>query len=160
MVEIDDKIVYSPRSRVVHIFPVVVVDLHQFLNMSLLLGQGKVEDTEVVFGCLRSIRVTKRLRTSLLSSMRASWVRQRVELTMVAEYPATAVQIAISLMAVVRRILRTMATVGTRIPKKVEYVQRVIELVTLADLDVIGDTFLPRTLHDRQGSAFGVCFRL
>lgn len=41
---------------------------------------------------------------SLFSSMRASWVRQRVELTMVAEYPATAVQIAISRMAVVRRL--------------------------------------------------------
>lgn len=70
---------------------------------------------------------------------------------MVAEYPATAVQIAISLMAVARRILSTMATVGTRMPKKVEYVQRVMELVTRDDLDDIACTFLLRTLRDPQG---------
>ena len=65
---------------------------------------------------------------SLFSSILASWVRQRVEFTTVAEYPASAVQIAMSRTAVVRRLWRTTPTVGNKIPKNVAYVQRVMEL--------------------------------
>ena len=57
--------------------------------------------------------------TELLSSIRASWVRHIVELSTVAVYPATAVQMAISLMAVVLLRLRTSREVGMRMPKKV-----------------------------------------
>jgi hypothetical protein len=59
--------------------------------------------------------------------MRASLVLQRVEFTTVAEYPASAVQMAISRMAVVLRLCKTTPAVGSRIPKKVAYVQSVIE---------------------------------
>lgn len=69
--------------------------------------------------------------TGLFSSMRPYWVLQRVELTIVAEYPARAVQIAISLIAVVLRLLSTTAAVGTKTPKKVAYVQSMIELPNL-----------------------------
>jgi hypothetical protein len=51
--------------------------------------------------------------------MRPYWVLQRVELTIVAEYPARAVQIAMSLIAVVLRLLSITAAVGTKTLKKV-----------------------------------------
>ena len=57
--------------------------------------------------------------TSLLSIIRASLVLQRVELTKVAEYPAKAVKIAISLIAVGLLFLSTTKVEGTIIPKKV-----------------------------------------
>lgn len=63
---------------------VSVVDLQEFLDVGLLLGEGEVEDAEVVLVSLSGGGVTRRWRISLLSSMRASLVRQRVELTTVA----------------------------------------------------------------------------
>jgi hypothetical protein len=62
-----------------------VIDLQQFLDMGLLLGECEIEDSEVIFVGLNGRRSTSFCRTSLLSNMRASLVLQRVELTTVAE---------------------------------------------------------------------------
>jgi hypothetical protein len=96
-----------------------VVDLEEFLDVGLLFGECEVEDAEVVFVSLNGKGGTSRCRTSLLSSMRASLVLQRVELTTVAVYPARAVQMAMSRTAVVLRRCRTRVAVGRRMPKKV-----------------------------------------
>jgi hypothetical protein len=69
-------------------------------------------------------------------------VRQRVELTKVAEYPAAAVQIAISLIAVVLLLLSTANVVGTKIPKNVAYVQKDMVLPILEFLFILMITFL------------------
>lgn len=87
--------------------------------MSLFLGECEIEGSEVVFLGLGLKIDTSLDKTGLLSSMRPYCVLQRVELTMVAEYPARAVQMAISLMAVVLRLLSTTAAVGTSTPRKV-----------------------------------------
>jgi hypothetical protein len=50
--------------------------------------------------------------------MWASLVLQRVEFTTVAEYPETAVHIAISRIAVFLRLRSTTTVVGSKIPKK------------------------------------------
>lgn len=62
-----------------------VIDLQQFLHVRLLLGQCEIEDAEVIFVGLNGRGSTNLCRTSLLSSMRASLVLQRVEFTTVAE---------------------------------------------------------------------------
>lgn len=67
------------------ILTIGVVDLQQFLDVGLLLGECEIEDAEVIFVGLSGGRSTSLCRTSLLSSMRASLVLQRVELTTVAE---------------------------------------------------------------------------
>jgi hypothetical protein len=103
----------------VDIFSVGVVDLHELLDVGLLLGEGEIEDPEVVFAGLPRDPSTKRSRTSLLSSMRASCVRHRVELTIVAEYPATIDHKAMSRRAVVLLILRMVPVTGTMMPRKV-----------------------------------------
>lgn len=61
-----------------------IIDLQQFLNMSLLLCQREVKDTKSIFLCLNEERVTNRSITSLLSRSLASLVRQSVVLTTVA----------------------------------------------------------------------------
>jgi hypothetical protein len=71
-------------SGVVDALPVGVVDVQQFLHVGLLLSEGKVEDAKVVLAGLGGEWITSRSMTSLLSSMRASLVLQRVELTTVA----------------------------------------------------------------------------
>lgn len=96
-----------------------VVDFQQFLDVGLLLGECEVEDAEVVLVGLSGVGFTSRWTTSLLSSMRASLVLQRVELTTVAVYPARAVQMAMSRTAVVLRRCSTTPAVGSRMPKKV-----------------------------------------
>ena len=53
--------------------------------MSLLLCQREIEGTKVVLLRLHNPIPTSLATTELLSSILASWVRQRVELTIVAE---------------------------------------------------------------------------
>lgn len=57
--------------------------------------------------------------TSLLSTILASWVLQRVELTTVAVYPAAAVPNMRSLMAVALLFLRIKKAEGMKMLKKV-----------------------------------------
>lgn len=73
------------RSGVMDVFSVRIVDPHEFLNVGFLLGKCEVEDSEIVFVCLTRNTSTRRSSTSLFSSIRASWVRQRVKFTKVAE---------------------------------------------------------------------------
>ena len=61
-----------------------IIDFQQFLNMGLLFGECEVEDAEVILVRLNAIQCTNRWITSLLSSMRASFVLHRVEFTTVA----------------------------------------------------------------------------
>jgi hypothetical protein len=96
-----------------------IIDFQQFLHVGLLLGEGEVEDAEVILVGLNATESTSRWITSLLSSMRASLVLHKVEFTTVALYPARAVQKAMSRMAVVLRRCSTTAAVGRSMPKKV-----------------------------------------
>ena len=73
--------------------------------------------------------------TSLLSTILAYWVLQRVELTTVAEYPAAAVPRRLSLTKVALLLLKIQVAAGIRMPKKVVYVQKLIVLVSLLDLN-------------------------
>lgn len=67
------------------VLSVGIVDFHEFSHMGFLLGEGEVENAKVVLVCLPKSKITSRERTSLLYSIRASWVLHRVELTTVAE---------------------------------------------------------------------------
>ena len=95
-----------------------IVYIHQFLHMGFFFSEGKIENAKLVFVSLSVDNFTSLSRTSLLSIMRASVVLQRVELIMVAKYPAKAVQIKMSLMAVDLLFLRTVKAVGPNTPKK------------------------------------------
>lgn len=59
-------------SGVVHVFSMGIVNLHEFLNVSFLLGEGEVENAEIVFVGLPKDLSTKRPSTSLFYSIRAS----------------------------------------------------------------------------------------
>lgn len=102
-----------------HVLALRIIHFQQFLNMGFFLCQSEVKNAELVLLSLHQEGVTKRSITSLLSSSLASLVRQRVVLTTVAVYPASPVQMAMSLMAVVLRRCNTTAVVGSKMPKKV-----------------------------------------
>ena len=139
------------------VFAMGVVDLHHFGHVGFFLGEGEVEDAEIVLVGLPNSKSTSLLMTSLLYSMRAYWVLQSTELTTVAEYPAKAVQIVMSRRKVVLLILSTAAAVGTKMLKKVAYVQKVIELVNRELLNYCKKTFHPDTHIGLRGGVFEVC---
>lgn len=117
-----------------NVFSVNIVDIHQFLNVRLLLCKGEVENAEVILVSLHASICTSLETTALLSNIRPSWERQSDWLTIVAEYPATAPQRTRSLIIVVLFIFKIMLVAGTRIPKKVAYVHRVMVLENLSFL--------------------------